>query len=136
MQKFIKDFPEIQRNGKKYLKTIASDDLVDRKGYKIEFEDDIDLQLALFRIDEHLYCISNICLHRHAREIYKGYIQDDTIICPLHGWTYSYVTGHNVNEKQGKACLTVYDIFELDGFIYIEKPEVKIPKWRSEDAEV
>lgn len=136
MPKYIKDFPEITRNGKKYLKIMPSEQLIERKGYRIEFEDDIDLQMALFRIDGHLYCVSNICLHRHAREIYKGYIQDDTVICPLHGWTYNFKTGHNINEKQGKACLKVYDIFEFDEYIYVEKPTVVIPKWRSPDAEV
>ena len=136
MDKYIKDYPEIQRNGKKYLRIIPSEQLVERKGFRLAFEDDIDLQMALLRIEGELYCISNICLHRHAREIYKGYIQDDTIICPLHGWTYNYKTGQNTNEKQGKACLKVYEIFELNNYIYIEKPEIKIPKWRSEDAEI
>ena len=136
MVKYIKDYSEITRNGKKYLKVMPSEQLIERKGHRLEFEDDIDLQMALFRIDGQLYCVSNICLHRHAREIYKGYIQDDTVICPLHGWTYNFKTGENVNAKQGKACLKVYDVFEYDKYIYVEKPEVAIPKWRSADAEV
>ncbi len=127
---FISEYTEIEKNGLKFLKAIRSDKLVEKKGYLLEFDDDIDMQLAIFRIKGELFCLSNICLHRHASEIYNGIIRDNTVTCPLHGWSYNYRTGENVNTKNGKACLKTYQIFEENNYIYIEKPEIKIPKWR------
>lgn len=130
MAKYINEYKEVIRNEKSYIKVLSSSELPEKKGYLLAFEDDIDMEVSLFRINGELYCLSNICLHRHAREIYKGIIRGDTVTCPLHGWTYNYKTGINVNSKQGSACLKTYEIFEEKNFIYIEKPVVKIPKWR------
>lgn len=129
-KKFISDYKISLFGAKNYIKLIESSKIVEGRGYKFEFCDDIDLQIAVFRIDSVLYAVSNICPHRHAREIYKGIIDNCNVVCPLHGWTYSLIDGKNINSRQGTKNLTKYDIMEIDNWIYLEKPEIIIPKWR------
>ncbi len=127
---YLEDYPEIEKQGVKYIKAIRSDELFEKKGILIEFDDDIDMQLAVFKIDGELYCLSNICYHQHAREIYNGIIKDGFVYCPKHLWSYDYKTGMNSDPNKGRACLQTYHIFEEKNYIYIEKPSIKIPKWR------
>ncbi len=117
-------------NGKEYVAICKTNELLEGKGIKIQFDEDDDMQVALFRINGELFCLSNICPHRHAEEIYNGIIKDGNVTCPLHGWTYNLKSGSNVNLKQGLKSLQKYEIFELSDKVYIEKPEMIIPKWR------
>jgi nitrite reductase/ring-hydroxylating ferredoxin subunit len=131
--KNIDDYPSITIEGKKYIKLFRHSELLEKQGRKVTFADDIDMELAIFLVDGKLHCVSNICPHRHARDLHRGFIQNENLVCPLHGWTYNINTGLNVNSKQGRACLTIYSIIERDGYVYVEKPIVKIPKWRALD---
>lgn len=139
-----------------FIKVCNSNELIPKKGKLIKFDEDDDMQIAIFRINENLYAVSNICPHRHAEEIYNGLLscqtdenqinnkledseiqkestqktEKDVVTCPLHGWSYFLDTGYNTNPKQGIKRITTYQIFEKNGEIYIEKPKLDIPKWR------
>ncbi len=130
--KDLNKFEIIEMNGKKYVKICRSSDIFDKKGKRFQIEDDYDKQVAIFRVEGKLYCFHNICPHRHQDQIHNAIIKDNTITCPLHGWTYYLETGANTNPKQGLKKLDTFEIFELDGFVYIEYPKFKIPKWRRE----
>ncbi len=130
--KAIGDYKSELFAGKEYLIIAKSSDIIEKKGYKLAFSDDIDMQLAVFRIDNILYALSNICPHRHADRIFEGIIDRKNIVCPLHGWTYSLESGMNIHQNRGTKNLTKYDIFESNGTVYLEKPELQIPKWREQ----
>lgn len=117
-------------DGKLFVSVCSTDELIPEKGKKIIFDDDIDMEVSIFKIDNEYYCVSNICPHKHQPVIYQGIIKDCTVTCPAHGWTYDLKTGENTNKHQGIKQLKKYQIFEKDGDIYIEKPELEIPKWR------
>lgn len=121
---------KIKKDNKTFVHICNSEDVKEGKSKKITFEVDIDMQYALFRINDKLYCVSNICPHRHATRIHEGIIKGINVTCPLHGWTYSLASGDNVNQKQGIKKLDTYFVFEENGKIFMEEPEVKIPKWR------
>lgn len=125
-------FNEISRNGKTYLDIISNNELIENKGIRVQFSEDLDKQYAIFKIDGRLYCLDNICPHRHADRIHQGLIHKEkmTVTCPLHGWTYSLETGENVNKLQGLKSLAEYEVFELDDRVYMEKPNFQAPKWR------
>lgn len=137
----------IELNNKQLIPVCNSNELFNKKGKLIKFDEDDDMQVAIFRIGAKLYCVSNICPHRHAEEIYNGLltcevnkleqqelleenILSDVVTCPLHGWSYYLDSGFNTNPKQGIKRIKTYDIIEQNGTIYIEKPELDIPKWR------
>ena len=127
------DFPSKKINNKTYINIYKSKDLADNQGRRIRFHDDEDQQVAIFRHKGKLYCLWNICPHRHQDQIHNGIIRDGKVSCPIHGWTYWLDSGDNINPHQGLKNLDKYDIFEEDGEIWIEQPEVKIPKWRQSD---
>jgi len=131
----MEKFTEIINEGKKFVFICCSNEVKEGKGIRIAFEQDVDMQFAVFRIKNLLYCVSNICPHRHATRIFEGIIKGLTVTCPLHGWTYSLVTGENTNTHQGIKKLNKYEIFEKDNMVFMEKPELKIPKWR-EDVKI
>ncbi len=124
-------YPTREIDGKIYCDVMASKDLVEKKGRKVTFNEDSDWELAVFRIDNMLYCVTNICPHRHQPEIYNGILSGTELMCPLHGWTYSLESGQNVNTHQGIKSLKQFDIFEENGRIYVEKPtKESTPLWR------
>jgi nitrite reductase/ring-hydroxylating ferredoxin subunit len=126
----FKSFEKIVQENIEYIKISKSKDIYESKSIKIQFEGDDDFQLAVFRVAGNLYCLGNICPHRHADRIHEGIINNLTIMCPMHGWTYSLETGQNINQKQGIKSLMSIKVIEIDENVYIEKPNFKIPKWR------
>jgi nitrite reductase/ring-hydroxylating ferredoxin subunit len=123
-------FEKIVLENIEFIKICNSKDVFESKGIKIQFDGDDDFQLALFRVNGNLYCLENICPHRHADRIFEGIIDDFTVMCPLHGWTYSLETGQNMDQRQGIKSLRSFKVIEIEDYVYIEKPDFEIPKWR------
>jgi len=119
-------------DGKEYLKICPSSDVFDNKGKKVQFDDSDDIyQVAIFRIEGKLYCTTNHCPHQHAPEIFAGVLKKGQVTCPLHGWTYNIDDGSNAEPKRGMKKLSTFEIIEKDAWVYIEYPEIPIPKWRA-----
>lgn len=133
MIKVDESFETLEINGKLFVKALPSDKLYEKKGALVQFPEDEDLQIALIRYNGRPHCLDNICPHEHQPKIFEGVIQNGAIICPEHAWTYDIETGMNLNARQGRKNLRKYDVFERDGWIYVEKPELRIPKWRAPD---
>ncbi len=124
-------YPEKIVQRKIFANIAKSKDIYEGRGYRFQFPDDDDMQLAVFRFGGVLHSLDNICPHRHAERIFEAIIsKEGTITCPLHFWTYELATGMNVNQKQGIKNLRKYEIFEEDGEVWAEKPPFKPPKWR------
>jgi len=132
----MNSYRSITRDGKKYLEVCRSSELVEHKGKKIEFPEDHDMQVALFRIKGKLYCISNICPHEHTEKMYQAVIDDGKLVCPYHAWTFYLESGQNINPNQGIKGLKTYEIFEEHGKVYIEKPKADVPLWRKIDYKI
>lgn len=129
----VKPFIEKEINGILHSRICRSDAIYEGKGIKIQFPDDIDMQVAVFRLKGTLYAIHNICPHRHADRMHEGIIRGHHVTCPLHGWTYDVHNGQNTNQNQGKKGLKSYSVLEEDSWVWLEKPQYEIiPKWRRE----
>ncbi len=125
------NFREVEVEGRIFAEVCKSDEISEGKGRKIEFPEDIDMQVAVFRLEGKLFALQNICPHRHADRIHEGIIRNGNVTCPLHGWTYEVKSGRNINIRQGRKSLIKYDVFEDNGSVYVEKPSIEaIPKWR------
>ncbi len=127
-------YETVEINGRIFLNLCRSDEIFEGKGKRFLFGDDLDMQIAVYRVNGKLYCLNNICPHRHQDKMHKGIIKGLNVMCPEHGWTYSLVDGSNIIKKQGVKSLDSYEIFEENGIVYVEKPEFKIPKWRRTDS--
>ncbi len=65
-----------------------------------------DTEIALFRVDDHVYAVHNRCPHR-AGPLIRGYLEAGPAIrCPMHGWRYDLRTG----ESDRPARATVYPV--------------------------
>lgn len=97
----------------------------------MKFDDsDYIYEVAIFKVDGKLYCVNNHCPHQNAPEICNGIVKGTFVTCPLHGWTYNLVDGSNAQPNRGLKRLSNFDIIEHNGWIYIEIPNIPIPKWR------
>jgi nitrite reductase (NADH) small subunit len=55
--------------------------------------------VALFRLGQEFFAIDNSCLHRGG-PLCEGFIDDEVVTCPLHGWSYEIRTGTMVQDPR------------------------------------
>ncbi len=110
--------------GKEYFEVCRSSELAE--GQSIRVEIDFDRDLALFRKNGRIYCLSNVCPHKHEAKIYKGFLENNKVVCPMHGWAFLLETGENTHGKKG---LTVTGVLETDGAVFVENKDSEKPKW-------
>ena len=123
-EKNVSSFHEQQFNGVPFLRICKTDEVYQKKGKNIFFDEDV--QVALIREGEKIYAVSNICPHQYAAVICDGLVEEGTVTCPLHGWIYSLDSGKALGNN---ARLKTYHVFEENGFIWLEKPEKITPLW-------
>jgi len=89
-------------------------------GEMIAIESDELPPLALYNVDGEFYATSNICTHAIAI-LTDGYLEGDTVECPLHGGCFNVKTG----EATHFPCedpLKTYEVEVRDGEIYVNSP--------------
>ena len=74
-----------------------------------------DTDVAIFKVKGKIYAVSNVCPHQQASRIYEGFVENNCVVCPLHGWTFSLETG---NLHSGSRGLDTYPIKIIDGKIF------------------
>ena len=124
------NFPKIIIDNEEYWQIESVKNLKINGGIAVPLGDELDYEVALFYVNNQVYCLSNVCPHRHQNKIAKGYIKDGTVICPLHHWTYDLKTGENVNKLQGLKSIQSFETVVIDNYVYIKKPHIALPKWR------
>lgn len=55
------------------------------------------LDLALYRIGEAFYASDNICPHAYNGRMSRGFLEGDTIACPLHGAVFEIKSGRAID---------------------------------------
>ena len=128
-------YEEVIIKNKIFLKTCPSGEIFEGKAKRFFYGNDPDMQFAVYRINGKLYSLNNICPHRHQDQMHNGIIRGLNVMCPVHGWTYSLVTGKNISNKQGIKSLESYEVFELDDYVYVEKPDFSPAKWKNYDSD-
>jgi phenylpropionate dioxygenase-like ring-hydroxylating dioxygenase large terminal subunit len=97
-----------------------------------------DKHFSLFRNDNSIALIDDICPHRGAK-LSMGRIKNNCIECPYHGWLYdengelSYIPSHNNDNKPKRGDVKKYKL-EENKFIWyfpdstsiVEPPECKL----------
>lgn len=65
--------------------------------------------VGLFNVNGEFFAISNTCLHRGG-PLGEGFLEEDVVTCPWHGWRFNVKTGENVmmpNAKVAKYAVKV-----------------------------
>ena len=72
--------------------------------------------VALFNIGGRFCAISNTCLHRGG-PLGQGFVENETVSCPWHGWMFNVETGENV--VNGELKVASYEVKVEDGQVMV-----------------
>ena len=114
----------ISESDGEFIRVCSLSELHSVGGKRIVLED--DQEVAIFKVDGELFAVGNICPHQHAPVIYDGYVEDCTVACPLHGWTYDLRTGAPII---GGARLRTFTVRAEGNDVMLEKPAPTRPAW-------
>ena len=76
--------------------------------------------VALYNVDGEFYATSNICTHAIAM-LTEGYLEGDTIECPLHGGCFNVKTGE-ATHFPCEEPLETYQVEVKDDAVFIKAP--------------
>lgn len=99
-----------------YTKICSLRSIPEKHSVRIVHEDE---ELAVFRIDGNVYVLSNICPHNHTAKIYEGEIENNSVACPIHGWTFDLATGKSTC---GMSNIKSYEVKIIDDEVLIKIP--------------
>src|SRR5207237_515768 len=84
----------------------------------------LEVDLVLWRVGERIHAWRGLCIHRGAR-LSLGEVQDQTLQCPYHGWTYNEegqcirCPAHPEQTPPARACAKVYQAREQYNWIWV-----------------
>lgn len=83
-----------------------------------------ETEVAVFKINNAVFALSNICPHQHSALIFDGFIENGYVVCPAHGWMFDLATGKTPSGSKG---LDNYTVKVIDGkvFVKVSKKEFK-----------
>lgn len=76
-----------------------------------------DVDVAIFKIGNELFAINNICSHQHAAILHDGFIEEEFVTCPAHGWQFSLRTG---KMPEGRKGVNVFEVMVDKGEVYVK----------------
>ncbi|MBE0538145.1 MAG: nitrite reductase (NAD(P)H) small subunit [Ignavibacterium sp.] len=95
-----------------YTKICSLSDLKEKQGKRFLIN---DVELAVFKVNNQVYVLNNICPHQHTALIYDGFIEDGCVVCPAHGWMFNLKTG---KQPTGARGLDSYSVRIIDDEVY------------------
>ncbi len=92
----------------KFVYVADIDELKEKVGKQVFAGDD---EVALFKVNGKIYALGNVCPHQHASIVFQGFIEENCVVCPAHGWEFDLGTG---KRKFGNKGLETYEVL-LEG---------------------
>ncbi len=77
-----------------------------------------DIEIALCKLGDSVYALSNICTHEYAC-MSDGFIEGDTIECPLHQAQFDIPTGKAMSPP-AELDLQTYPVKIVDGTVFVQ----------------
>jgi len=90
------------------------EELKSKKAKFIEINND---ELAVFFSNGHLYAVNNFCPHRGGPLSEGEITENQSVICPLHGWSFDLKTGECLNMPNAKVETYPIEIRGKDIFV-------------------
>jgi nitrite reductase (NADH) small subunit len=91
----------------------AAEDVARRRKFVVEYD---GTPIVVIAHEGRFYALDNICIHKQ-RELVKGVILGDRIVCPGHQWAYQLESGW---EAKMERCQPTYDIRVNDGRVEVD----------------
>ncbi len=99
-----------------FIKLCNVNDIPEGKGIRIEINDH---DLAIFKVNDKVFVISNICPHNHTAQIFNGHLSGYSITCPVHGWKFDLKTGKTLNNHSN---IKTYKTKIVNNILYVNLP--------------
>lgn len=103
-----------------FIKICRVEDLKEKIGRQFFVN---DIEIAVFKVNGKIYALSNICPHQKTHLIHEGFIENDKVYCPVHGWQFDLMTGKLAGGGKG---LDVYDVKVINSYVYVKVKEKSI----------
>jgi 3-phenylpropionate/trans-cinnamate dioxygenase ferredoxin component len=94
--------------------------LKDKEGKRFLID---DIDIAVFKVDTEIFAIGNVCPHQRSALIYDGFIEDEYVVCPVHGWMFNLRTGKT---PFGTSGLNSYKVRIENDQVYVKAVEKKL----------
>ena len=75
-----------------------------------------NVEIAVFKINEEVFAIGNVCPHQHTALLYDGFVENGCVVCPAHGWMFDIRTG---KQPSGSRGVDSYPVIIEDEEVYI-----------------
>ena len=75
--------------------------------------------LALYRFGEEVLCVGDLCPHQKDVKLSEGFLDGDTIECPMHQSCFSVRTGE-VLSPPARENIPVFRLRIEDGQVFVE----------------
>jgi 3-phenylpropionate/trans-cinnamate dioxygenase ferredoxin component len=111
----------LSNNLNEFKKICSVDELKNKEGKRF-LVDDVDI--AVFKVNDEIFALSNKCPHQQTQLIYDGFIEDNCVVCPAHGWMFDLKTG---STQFGSKGLDVYEVKILNDEVHVK---VKKKNWK------
>lgn len=104
-----------------YLKICKIADLNEKQGKRFLIN---DVDIAVFKVDDEIFVLNNVCPHQHTALIYDGFIEDGCVVCPAHGWMFNLKTGRQPTGARGLYSFPV-KIIDDEVYALVKSKELK-----------
>ena len=98
-----------------WIKTFSVNDIPNEEAK--EFEISSNKKIAIYNVKNNFYASDNLCTHEDAL-LCEGYIDGDTVECPLHQGVFRISTGEAL-EPPVSVNLKVYETKVEENFIFV-----------------
>ncbi|MFA3782650.1 nitrite reductase small subunit NirD [Melioribacteraceae bacterium 4301-Me] len=97
-----------------FKKVCSYSELKEKVGKKF-FVDDVEI--AIFKVENEIFAVSNICPHQKTHLIHEGLVENCKVICPVHGWEFDLKTGQLPSNRKG---LNTYEVEVINDNVYVK----------------
>lgn len=74
-----------------------------------------DVDIAVFKVNDEIFILSNTCPHQHTTIIFDGIVEEGCVVCPAHGWMFNLKTG---KQPTGAKGLNSYPVKIIDDEVF------------------
>lgn len=89
-------------------------DFLDGRPKNVSLEDG---EVVVVNVAEMLHAFDNNCPHQHFSLLHQGAVEDCSITCPMHGWTFNLDSGRSTS---GNGNLKKRAVRIVDGWVWVK----------------
>ena len=104
-----------------YTKVCKVSELKENQGKRFLIN---DVDIAVFKVNDGIFVLGNVCPHQHTSVIFDGFVEDDCVVCPAHGWMFNLKTGKQPTGARGLDSYPVR-IIDEEVFALVKAKELK-----------